>query len=380
MGHELTPELRMLTDSMSRFLAQHYDVLDLGRGRVNEVEPDKTRWRQFTELGVIHALFSESEGGMGGGAIDIQAVFECLGRHLVREPFQDALIVGHAIAAGGRQIHQSLLAQLISGDHVGVLAHDELYGHYQLSRVGMSATRNVEGWVLKGTKLLVSNAAMADFFLVSARIEGSFDSEDGIGLFVVERHASGLSYNHYQGIDGEQLSALTFDSVEVSDDAIVCNADQGYVVLEYGVARGLLAVCSEALGLLEAIKDQTLDYLCTRRQFGKPLGKFQALQHRMADIAIDIEQARSAVMNAAQALSEDRQQRERTLSAAKYTVGTTSVRVAEECLQFMGAIGMTWELPLSHYAKRLVMIDHRLGDVDHHLERYIEFTHKQQND
>jgi alkylation response protein AidB-like acyl-CoA dehydrogenase len=172
-------------------------------------------------------------------------------------------------------------------------------------------------------------------------------------------------------MDGGRVAEVTFSGVRVGADALLGAEGQGYPTLERAVGRGILALCAEALGAMEAAKEATLDYLRTRKQFGVPIGSFQALQHRMADLLLEIGQARSAVINAASALDADRITRERALSSAKFSIGRIGTLVAEECIQLHGGIGMTWELPMAHFAKRLVMIDHQLGDEDHHLERYI---------
>jgi hypothetical protein len=180
-----------------------------------------------------------------------------------------------------------------------------------------------------------------------------------------------VSVRGYRKIDGGRAAEVTFDNVTLSDDAVLGSVDQGFATLEYAVSCGVLALCAEAVGAMDIAKDYTLEYLRTRKQFGVPIGSFQALQHRMADMLLEIEQARSAVINAAAALDGERKTRERAVSAAKYSIGRIGTLVAEECIQLHGGIGMTWELPLAHYAKRLVMIDHQLGDEDHHLERFV---------
>jgi hypothetical protein len=208
-------------------------------------------------------------------------------------------------------------------------------------------------------------------FLVSARTSGDDDGEAGITLFLVPRDTAGVSVRGYRKIDGGRAAEVTFDNVTLGDDAVLGSADQGFATLEYAVSCGVLALCAEAVGAMDIAKDYTLEYLRTRKQFGVPIGSFQALQHRMADMLLEIEQARSAVINAAAALDGERKTRERAVSAAKYSIGRIGTLVAEECIQLHGGIGMTWELPLAHYAKRLVMIDHQLGDEDHHLERFV---------
>jgi alkylation response protein AidB-like acyl-CoA dehydrogenase len=211
----------------------------------------------------------------------------------------------------------------------------------------------------------------AQSVIVSARSSGDVADEDGISLFVVPADAPGLSLRAYPNIDGSRAAEVTFTQVRVPASALLGQEGQGLATLEYAVGRGILALCAESLGAMEVTKKQTIDYLQTRQQFGKAIGSFQALQHRMADVLLEIEQARSAVINAAAALGADRRTRERALSAAKYSIGRIGTLVAEECIQLHGGIGMTWEYSMPHYAKRLVMIDHQLGDEDHHLARFI---------
>ncbi len=206
---------------------------------------------------------------------------------------------------------------------------------------------------------------------MSARTSGEVDDEAGISLFLVEAGAPGITLRGYPLIDGGRAAEVRLSGVRVAADALLGQEGAGHAVVEAAVGRGILALCAESLGAMHEAKEATLEYLRTRKQFGVPIGSFQALQHRMADMLLEIEQARSAVINAAAALEGDRLARERALSAAKYTVGRVGTLVAEECIQMHGGIGMTWELPLAHFAKRLVMIDHQLGDEDHHLERYV---------
>jgi alkylation response protein AidB-like acyl-CoA dehydrogenase len=208
--------------------------------------------------------------------------------------------------------------------------------------------------------------------LVSARTAGEADGEAGISLFLAPADLDGIKLRTYPRVDGGRAADITFTNVTLPEDALLGeHAGQAYAVIEQAVGDGVLALCAEALGAMSIAKDHTLEYLRTRKQFGKPIGSFQVLQHRMADMLLELEQARSAVINAAANREADRVTRERALSAAKYSIGKIGTRVAEECIQMHGGIGMTWELPLSHYAKRLVMIDHQFGDEDHHLERYI---------
>lgn len=372
MNFELTEEQRMLADTLARFVAEQYPFPT--RERIARLPEgfDRGMWRRFGELGAIGALFTPEQGGFGGRGDDIVVVFEHLGRALVVEPFLGALVAGHAIGIAGDAQRRTWLARLIDGEAILTFAHGEPDSRYELARVTTRAERTNSGWRLNGAKAVVLCGEAADGFVVSARTSGDVDTGHGISLFWVPRGTPGLTLRGYALIDGGRGADLTFSDLDLPADALIGEADNGFATLEAALGYGVLALSAEALGAMEQAFGATLEYLRTRRQFGVPIGSFQALQHRMADLAIDIEQTRSAVINAAAALDGPRLARERALSAAKYTVGQVGARLSREAVQLHGGIGMTWELPLSHYAKRLVMIDHQLGDEDHHLARYSE--------
>lgn len=371
MNFQHTDDRRMLADSLNRFVAEQYafDTRDRIAKSPQGYSPDL--WRQFAELGVIGALFSEDDGGFAGGGFDIAVVFEALGRGLVVEPFLDTVLAGSAIAHAGSPAQKALLAEIIGGTRIAAFAHGEPEAHHELARVQTRARRAGGQWVLDGVKAVVQHGEQADVFVVSARGAGAQDDEAGISLFLVPAATPGLSLRGYPNIDGGRAAELTLAGVTLGADALLGAEGAASATIEHSVGKGVLALCAEAVGAMDVAKDTTLEYLRTRKQFGVPIGSFQALQHRMADLLVEIEQARSAVINAAAALDAERVTRERALSAAKFTIGRVGTRVAEECIQLHGGIGMTWELPLPHYAKRLVMIDHQLGDEDHHLARYI---------
>ncbi|WP_109477362.1 acyl-CoA dehydrogenase [Paraburkholderia sp. C35] len=371
MNFQHTEDRRMLADTLNRFVTEQYAFATRDALARSDSGFSRELWVRFAELGVVGALFNEADGGLGGEGFDIAVVFECLGRGLVVEPFLGALVVGRALAHVGSGVQRALIPSLIEGHAVAALAHDEPGSHYELSKVTARASRSSSGWVLTGVKSVVQQGAEADFFLVSARTSGAADAEAGISLFVVPRETAGVMLRGYGKSDGGRAAELVLNEVCLPDTALLGERDAGFATLEYSIGAGVLALCAEALGAMDVAKEHTLEYLRTRKQFGVAIGSFQALQHRMADLLLEIEQARSAVINAAAAFGAGRVERERALSAAKYTIGRIGARVAEESIQMHGGIGMTWELPLAHYAKRLVMIDHQLGDEDHHLERYI---------
>ncbi|CAM3728945.1 acyl-CoA dehydrogenase family protein [Bordetella tumulicola] len=372
MNFNHTEDRRMLSDMLKRFVAEQYGFAVRDRIASSPEGYSVQLWQRYAELGAIGALLTEADGGLGGSGFDIAVVFEALGRGLVVEPFLDALMAGDAIAAAGTPVQKQALEDLLAGATIMSLAHAEPQAHYELAHVQTRAQPDGEGWRLNGAKAVVTQAEHADLFVVSARTAGADDDTDGISLFMVPAGTPGLHVQGYPLIDGGRAGDLTLVDVQVSADALLGRPGTGHAVLERSIGKGMLALCAEAVGAMDAARDATLEYLQTRKQFGVPIGRFQALQHRMADVLLEIEQARSAVINAAAQLDHpDRTTRERTLSAAKYTIGRVGSLVAEECIQLHGGIGMTWELPLAHYAKRLVMIDHQLGDEDHHLARFI---------
>ena len=376
MNFEHTEDRRMLADTLNRFVSEQVGIETRNRIAYGDTGMDAALWARFAKLGAIGALFPEADGGLGGAGFDIAVVFEALGRGLVVEPFLGALVVGRALGAAGTAAQKERIAGLIEGRAVAALAHDEPGAHYELARVETRAVRHGDGWRLTGRKAVVVQGDNAQWLLVSARTSGEVDSADGISLFLVPGDAAGLACRGYGRIDGGHAAEIALNHVQVGPEALLGAEGQGYATLERAVGWGILAVCAEALGAMEVAKAHTLEYLRTRQQFGVPIGSFQALQHRMADLLLEVEQARSAVINAAAAIDgSDRTGRERALSAAKVSIGRIGALVAEESIQLHGGIGMTWELPLSHYAKRLVMVDHQFGDEDHHLARFIALGH-----
>ena len=373
MNFEHTEDRRMLADTLNRYIAEQYGFETRNRIANSAEGYSPQQWAQFAELGAIGALFSEADGGYGGAGFDIAVVFEALGRGLVVEPLLgSAVLAGSAISHAGNAQQRTWLDKLIDGSTIATLAHGEADSLYSLTQVATSARRTDNGWELNGVKAVVPQGEAATLFVVSARTAGGVDDAQGLSLFLVPADASGLAVRGQTAVDGGRVATVTLDHVTVPADALLGTEGAALATLEHAMGRGVLALCAESLGAMDVARQATLEYLQTRKQFGVPIGSFQALQHRMADVLLEIEQARSAVINAAAAVDgDDRLAREKALSAAKFTIGRVGTLVAEEAIQLHGGIGMTWELPLSHYAKRLVMIDHQLGDEDFHLARYI---------
>ena len=369
MDFSHSDDRRMLADTLQRFVADHGGPFVRATAAERAPGYDPVLWAQYAELGVIGALFTEAQGGFGGTGFDVMTVFEALGHGLVAEPFLSTLMSGRVLAAGGGR--EADLEALIGGTSVIAFAHVEVDAGYDLHHVTTRAERSGGDWVISGAKSVVHDAEGATALLVSARTSGDVEDQAGVSLFLVPADAAGLSVRGYACVDGGRAAELTLDQLRLPATALIGAEGQGGALIAEAVDAGLLALCAEALGIMDVIRDMTLDYLRTRVQFGKPIGHNQALQHRMASLLIEIEQARSAVINAAAAFDGPPEARGRILAGSKYTIGATGTFVAEEAIQLHGGIGMTWELPMTHFAKRLVMINHQLGDEDSQLARFI---------
>lgn len=375
MNFNLTDERQMLQDSLRRYLQDSYTdairkaVAEGKRGFSADV------WNGLAELGVVGALFDEEHGGFGGAGFDLAVVFEELGRVGAVDPLLDTgVLAGGLLATSSLERHSTLLASLLEGTVQLAFAHAEPDSRYDLSRVATRVTAIDDGYRIEGRKSVVVNAPAADWLVVSARTSGDVADTNGISLFIVASTAKGIESRSYSLASGGRASEIVFDAVDVPTDALLGTSGEALAAIELAQARGTLAICAEALGLMEAIRSLTADYLRTRKQFGRPIGSFQALQHRMADVLIEIEQARSAVINLAGHLDAPRNERERQVSAAKNLVGRVAQLVAEEGVQLHGGIGMTMEYSLGHLVRRLTMVDHRFGDTTHHLERFIALS------
>ena len=354
MDFNLTEERQMLQDTLRRYLRDKYttpvrnEILDSDAGMSAGI------WSELADLGVLGALFTEDQGGFGGAGFDIAVVFEELGRAGVVERVLDsALLAGRLLAAAGQT---DMVEQVIAGTLHLAVAHSEPGGRYDLDFVHTVA----DGSGLTGRKAVVMNAEAADHLIVSAR------DGDTIALYLVARDAAGLDMQGYPLLAGGRAAEVTFDNTPATP--------LGLTLKDYEAAThlALVAIMAETLGAMESATALTRDYLMTRKQFGRPIGTFQALAHRMADLLIELEQARSAVINAAGNL--DAQDCDLHLSASKNLIGRIGRLVAEEAIQMHGGIAMTQEYELAHIAKRIVMADHRFGDTDYHLERFIDLS------
>jgi len=364
----------MLADMANRFVREKYTIEQRHEFAASDEGFSREIWAEFAELGLIGAMFGEDVGGFGGSGFDISVVFEELGKGLVVEPMLANLVAGKLIEYAGGPEQKMLLEKVIDGETLITFAHSEPDSHYDLAHVSTRAEKTEKGYKLTGHKSAVLNGDSADLLIVSARVSGDVDDEEGIALFLVNPRADGVTIRGCPTVDGGRVGDIALNGVEISEKVMLGDGTDCFAHIERTTAAGIVAVSAEALGAMQVATEMTLEYLKTRKQFGVIIGRFQVLQHRYAEMLIEIEQVRSSLINAAGHLDGGREVREWNASALKNLVGRVGHLVAEECIQMHGGIGMTWEYALPHFAKRLTMIDHQFGDEDYHIERVISLS------
>jgi pimeloyl-CoA dehydrogenase small subunit len=377
MDFDFTEEQRLLDETVRRLVKDEYTF---EKRKTYLAEPDgfsRKLWARYAELGLLGLPFAESEGGFGGSAVETMIVMESFGRGLVLEPFLATVVLGGSLVtlAGTAAQRQAILPAVAAGKLILAFAHGERQARYMLADVATSAKRDGGGFVLEGKKGVVLHGASADKFVVSARTAGGARDKSGIGLFLVDAKAKGVSVRGYPTVDGLRAAEVTLERVRVDGDAVLGPPEGGYAAIERAVDRAIAALSAEAVGIIETLNATTLEYLKTRKQFGVPIGSFQALQHRMADMMVEQEQAKSmATLAALSADLDDARERRRVISAAKVQIGKSGRFVGQQAIQLHGGIGMTDEYVAGHFFKRLTMIDQTFGDVDHHLDRFSEVS------
>ena len=372
MNFNLTEEQQMLQDSLRRFLKNEYsfekrrEIINSGKGL------DKKTWRAFADMGLLGFTFPEEHDGLGGNAIDTMLVMDSFGRALVVEPYLATVVLAGGLIrdAGSEEQKAAILPKIAAGEHLMALAHSEPGARYNLTQVMTTAEKTDDGFVLNGQKTAVIHGGQADQLIVSARSSGAITDPEGVSLFLVDRNAEGLHVTDFATHDGQRTAELLLDNVRVSDHAMVGEPGNAIPLIEKATDLAIAALCAEAVGAMEALNEATLDYLKTRKQFGVPIGKFQVLQHRMADMFIAAEEARSmAILAASEADSDDRETRRRALSMAKCLVGQAARKLGQDAVQLHGGMGVTDEMFAAHLFKRLTLINLLFGDADYHLEQ-----------
>lgn len=358
MDFSYSDEQRMLADTLERLVTDRE-----WNGNATTQTAPSGLWQTFAELGLLQLPFNEEDGGLGGSGIDVMIVMQALGRGLVREPYVAGLLLPGTLLArlANSAQRERWLAPLMVGEHRLALAWQETAVRYDAHGVTTHARQQADGWLLEGAKQLVLGANSAEAILVTARVD------DGtLGVFVVPETSNGFERRDYATLDGQVACDISLEGVALPHDARLGEDAAG--ALDAALALGRAALCAEAVGAMRVACEQTLAYLKERRQFGTPLASFQVLQHRMVDMHLNVEQAHSMAILAAASLERPADERDYRIAAAKAYCGEAARFVAEQAIQLHGAMGMTEECQVSHYAKHLIMFDHHLGDTDHHLE------------
>jgi pimeloyl-CoA dehydrogenase small subunit len=373
MDFDFTEEQRLLKESVDRFIGDRYDFEQRKIFAKNDSGYSQENWKQFAELGLLAIPFAEEHGGFGGGAIETMIVMEAFGRGLVLEPYFSTIVLGGGLLrhAGNDAQKSELIPKIASGDLRLAFAHGERQARYDLADVETRAKKRDSDYVLDGEKSLVLSGDSAETLIVSARVSGEPRERNGIGLFLVDANANGVSRRGYPTQDGLRAAEISFSGVEVPAERVL--SDDALPIIERVVDEAIAALAAEAVGAMAEMHALTVDYLKTRKQFGVTIGSFQALQHRAVDMFVALEQARSMAMFATMMAGDDNAEvRSNAMSAAKVQIGRSAKIVGQGAIQLHGGVGMTMELKVGHYFKRATMIDVVFGDADYHLARLAE--------
>jgi pimeloyl-CoA dehydrogenase small subunit len=372
MDFAFTEEQTLLRNSVQKFVQNGY-AFDTRRAIVkSETGWKRENWKQFAELGLLGAPFSEEQGGLGGGPIETMIIMEEFGRGLVVEPYLGTVVIagGFLRHGGSKAQKEQLIPEIAEGKRVFAFAFAEPQGRYNLADLQVTAKKSGAGYTLNGHKAVVVGAPWADTLIVTARTGGGQRDEKGVSVFIVDKKAKGVGTRDYPTVDGLRASEVTFENVSIGADAVVGQVDNGLKLVEQVTDEGIAALSAEAIGAMKVLNDTTIEYCKTRKQFGVPIGKFQVLQHRMVDMFMNYEQSVSITYMVTLKLNESETERKKAASAAKVQIGKAGRFIGQNAVQLHGGMGMTDELNVGHYFKRLTMIDTMFGNVDHHLKRY----------
>ncbi len=371
MDFSFTEEQSMLRDTVASYLADHYDF-ETRRAVIKSESGWRPQvWTAFAqELGILGAPFSEADGGLGGGATENMIVMEEFGKALVLEPYLPTVVIGggfmkHSDFSGAAEV----IGKIIDGSAVIAFAYAEAQGRYNLADLKTKAKKDGSDYVLTGHKAVVIGAPWATHLIVTARTGGAQRDAGGVGVFLVEKGASGLTTRDYPTVDGQRASEVQFENTPA-----ILIADDALPLVEKVVDEAVAALCAEAVGVQRKLHEGTLDYTKQRKQFGAPIASFQALQHRMVDMFMALEQSVSMTYMATIKLDEADLERAKAISAAKVQVGRANKFIGQNAIQLFGGMGMTDEMFIGHYFKRATMIEGQFGSVDHHLKRYEDLS------
>lgn len=361
----------MLADSIEKFIDNDYDFNSRQQYADSDTGYSAAVWKTFADLGWTAVPFSEEDGGFDGGPADIMVVMQRFGRGLVVEPYLANVILAGGVLkrAASSEQKERWLQPMIAGDLQTALAFLEPQARYDIANMATTAVADGDDWILNGSKGYVLNGRNAQMIVIPARTSGEQTDQDGITLFAVDAAADGVSITDYATIDGHQAAEIDIADLRVDSAAVLGEIGKGFAALDAAIDDATLAVCAEAVGIMHVLKDKTVEYSKSRMQFGVPIGSFQALQHRMVDMLTDCEQSQSLLMWAVMINPQGGAEAKRAISSIKYQIGIAGRKVGEEAVQLHGGMGVTWELDVAHYFKRLTAIGQIFGNADWHLDK-----------
>jgi len=372
MNFELSEEQKMIQQSVERFVQENYDLSN--RIKISSEDPgySKEYWSSMAELGWLGLAFDEEDGGFGGNQIDTLVLMEQFGKGLVLEPFLANIVLGGgAIKRGGSAaLKESIIPSLIDGSLQLTLAYAEEQSRFDLEDIATAAREDDGNFVLNGKKSMVLNAESADKIIVAARTNGSQVDKEGISLFLVDADSEGLERENFPTVDGLRASEISLNDVKVSPENLIGEKDKGFEILQAVANDAILALAAEAVGAMEVLYKDTVEYTQQREQFDHPLSDFQVLQHRMVDMFMEYEQCKSLLFRATMETVQDPQLSQRTVHALKHLIGKSGIFVGENAVQLHGGMGVTEELRVGHFFKRLLVIDSQFGNADFHLDKF----------
>lgn len=371
MDFDLTEEQTLLKDSLGRLLSQHYGFEERQRIMASPEGSSAEMWGRYAEMGLMALPFAEEDGGLGATPVETMIVMEAFGRALVLEPYLPTVVLGGSLVRfGGSDAQRTELVPAIADGSLRLaFAQGERNSRWDLHHVETAAGRDGSGWRISGRKFVVLGGDSADRLFVTARTAGAARDAGGIGVFLVNAGAKGVTVRPYRTQDGQRAAEIGLDDVVVGPEAVFGDPEGGLTLARRAVDAGIAALCAEAVGAMAAMHELTVDYLKVRKQFGVPIGQFQVLQHQAVDMFVAIEQARSMALYAtAVADSDDENERAAAIHAAKSEIGRGGRLCGENAIQLHGGVGMTMEYAVGHYFKRVAMIDATFGDADHHLQ------------
>ena len=376
MDFSFSDEQNLIQGQVEQFIQRDYDWEKRQSLVLSELGFSEENWKTFAELGWLGISLSENSGGFGGNAIETMIVMEEFGKGLVVEPFLETIVLGATLVdlAATSEQKKEILLPVISGDLQLALAFTEPQSRFNLFDITTEAKHLGKDFILNGFKSVVMNGPAANKFIVTTRTSGNQRDSKGVTLFIVDSDSQGLTLRNYKTVDGRRASELTLEQVKIPSDSMLGSIGNQSISLEEAVDIATLALCAEAVGIMEVLYKSTVEYAKTREQFGQPIGKFQVLQHRMVDMFMEYEQCKSLLYRATMETIQDPEAAQRTIHALMHLIGKSGMFIGENAVQLHGGMGMTEELRIGHYFKRLLVIDATFGNADYHLQKFTTFS------